>query len=241
MGAGVTGGGTLLAGVSLLTDWGLALAASIGAGVVLVLVLVVMRRVRSVMTLLILGLMFGYMTGALVSMLMHFTLTEKIRAYVSWTYGSFSGVTWSQLQIFVPIVLIGLALAFFMAKTLNALLLGETYARSMGLNIRRARFAIITGTALLAGTVTAFCGPIGFIGIAAPHICRGLFKTSDHRILVPASILTGGLGALIATLIAEVPGSDIVLPLNAVTALIGAPFVVWIILRRRDLRETFAG
>jgi iron complex transport system permease protein len=171
---------------------------------------------------------------------MYFSITERVQAYINWTFGSFGGVTWKQMPIFIPILLVGLAAAFALSKPLNALLLGEAYARSMGMNIRRARLAIIISTALLAGAVTAFCGPIGFLGIAIPHLCRSIFGTSDHRTLIPATILLGGIVALIADLIAQVPGSQIVLPLNAVTALLGAPVVIWVILRRRNLRNTFA-
>jgi cobalamin transport system permease protein len=185
-------------------------------------------------------LMFGYFTSAVVSMLLYFSIPERIQTYIQWTFGTFGGTTWNQLLIFAPLVIIGLIAAFAMSKTLNALLLGETYARSMGLNVQRARIAIISLTAILAGAVTAFCGPIGFIGIAVPHLCRTLLGTSDHRALIPATILMGGIVALLAALIAELPRSQIVLPLNAVTSLIGAPIVMWVILRRQNLNKTFA-
>ncbi len=142
------------------------------------------------------------------------------------------------MQVFAPAILIGLMIAFLLSKSLNALLLGETYARSMGMNVRRVRRWIIIGTALLAGAVTAFCGPIGFLGIAVPHLCRSLFNTSDHRILVPATILMGGIVAMIADILTQLPGTQLVLPLNAITALIGAPVVIWIILRSRGLKTT---
>ncbi len=228
---GFGSGTVLLAGVSSLSDWTLVAAASTGAGVVFAAVLMVARRVRGVMTLLILGLMFGYLTGSMVSLLMHFSLTERLRAYISWVNGSFSGVTVSQLTILVPVVATGLALALHSVKALNALLLGETYARSMGLDIRRARLSILSSAALLTGAVTAFCGPIGFVGLAVPHVCRGLLRTSDHRVLLPAVMLVGGAAALAAGLIAQVPGHDVVLPLNAVTALFGAPFVILVLMR----------
>jgi iron complex transport system permease protein len=235
-----TTGSILMAGIGLVGDFGLAVAAFLGAALILLLVMLVAARVQSVMTLLILGLMFGYATSALVSLLLYFSIVERIQAYINWTFGSFGGITWSQMSIFAPMVLVGLLSAFFLSKPLNALLLGESYARSMGLNIRRARLWIIITTALLAGGVTAFCGPIAFLGIAVPHLCRSLFGTSDHRILIPGVILLGGTVALVADLIAQMPGSQIILPLNAVTALIGAPVVIWIILRRRNLRNTFA-
>jgi iron complex transport system permease protein len=233
-------GATLLAGVGFLGDFGLAIAACLGAALVLALVLAVARRVEGVMTLLILGLMFGYATGALVSLLMYFSIAERIQAYINWTFGSFGGVTWSQMPIFAAAIALGLTIAGLLVKPLNALLLGEAYARSMGLNIRRARLWIIASTALLAGGVTAFCGPIGFLGFTVPHLCRSLLGTSDHRVLIPAAAMLGGTVALLADLIAQVPGSQIVLPLNAVTALLGAPVVVWVILRRRNLRAAFA-
>lgn len=235
--AGTTGS-VLLAGIGLLGDFGLAAASSLGAALVLVLVLFVARRVQSVVTLLILGLMFGYVTGAIVSLLIYFSIANRVQIYLSWTFGSFGGVTWGQMQVFVPVIVVGLAAALLLVKPLNALLLGETYARSLGLNVRRARVWIIASTALLAGAVTAFCGPVGFLGIAVPHVCRAIFGTSDHRALVPASILMGGMVALLADWVAQVPGSQVTLPLNAVTALIGAPVVIWVILRRRSLRSS---
>lgn len=236
-----TTGASMLAGLGLLGDFGLILAASLGAGAVLLLVLLIAGRVRSTLTLLILGVMFGYMTSSLVSILVHFSIADRIQTYVNWTFGSFGGVTWSQMGLFAGAMLGGQALAYALVKPLNALLLGEVYARSMGVNIRRVRLLLIVSAAVLAGGVTAFCGPIGFLGIAVPHLCRALLGTSDHRLLLPASTLLGGTLALIADLIAQVPGSQIVLPLNAITALIGAPVVVWVILRRHNLRETFVG
>ena len=235
-----TTGSMLLAGLGLSGDFGITLAAILGSGFALLLVIAVAARVQSVITLLVLGLMFGYATGALVSLLMYFSVAERIQMYINWTYGSFSGVSWRQMPIFIPVVIVGLLLTFLLSKPLNALLLGEAYARSMGLNVRRVRLAIISSTALLAGSVTAFCGPIGFLGLAVPHLCRALFGTSDHRILTPATLLLGGTLALVADLVAQMPGSQIVLPLNAVTALIGAPVVIWVILRRRSLRGSFS-
>lgn len=229
----------LLAGLNLLGDLSLAVAASLGSAAALGIVLLVARRVTSSVTLLIVGLMFGYAVSAVVSLLLYFSIAQRIQAYVNWTFGSFGGVTWDQMRVFAPVILAGLALAFLLSKSLNALLLGETYARSMGMNVPRARRLIILSTSLLAGVVTAFCGPIGFLGIAVPHICRSLFNTSDHRILVPASILMGGIVAVLADLVAQAPGTQIVLPLNAITALIGAPVVIWIILRGRGLKATF--
>jgi iron complex transport system permease protein len=226
-----------LAGFGLLGDLGLAAAASLGAGAVMLIVLMVTRRIASGITLLILGLLFSYMTSAVVSVLLYFSIPERIQAYINWTLGSFSSVTWDQLAILAPTIAAGLVVAFTMSKSLNALLLGEDYAWSMGIDIRRFRVAIIAASSLLAGTVTAFCGPIGFVGIAVPHLARGLFRTSDHRILIPATTLTGAIITLIASLIASLPGSNVVLPVNAVTAFVGAPVVIWVILKRQNMRE----
>ena len=238
---GLGGGTTLLAGISLAGDASLALSAIAGSGLVLLLVMSVARRVQSGMTLLILGLMFGYTTSALVSVLIYFSVVERIQAYISWTFGSFGGVTWRQLQVMAPAIVLGLAGGHLLMKPLNALLLGETYALSLGLNVRRVRLAIIGTSAVLAGVVTAFCGPIGFLGIAVPHLCRSLLHTSDHRLLLPAVSFMGATLALGADIVAGLPGSQLTLPLNAVTALLGAPVVIWVILRQRNLRQAFAG
>jgi iron complex transport system permease protein len=233
------GGAAFLTGLGLAGDMGIVAAASLGSGLVLLLVLLVSKKVQSVITLLILGMLFGYATNALVSVLIHFSVAEKIHAYISWTFGTFSGTTWSQLRVFIPIISGGLAATLFAGKTLNALLLGEEYARSMGLRIEHARIMLIVTTALLTGTVTAYCGPIAFLGVAVPHLCRSLFNTTDHRVLLPASIVVGGILALLADLISQLPGSQNLLPLNSVTALIGTPVIVWVILRKQNLRETF--
>ena len=238
---GLGGSTTLLAGISLAGDTSLALSAVLGSGLVLLLVMAVARRVQSGMTLLILGLMFGYTTSALVSVLIYFSVVERIQAYISWTFGSFGGVTWRQLQVMAPAILLGLAGGHLLMKPLNALLLGETYALSLGLNVRRVRLGIIGSSAVLAGVVTAFCGPIGFLGIAVPHLCRSLLHSSDHRLLLPAVSFMGATLALGADIVAGLPGSQLTLPLNAVTALVGAPVVIWVILRQRNLRQAFAG
>ncbi len=230
---GTTANG-LLAALGLFGNFGIIVAASLGSALVLFSVMAVAHRVNN-MTLLILGLLFGYATSALVSVLLFFTIAERIQVYIAWTFGSFSGVTWNQLQVLAPAVLTALTVAWFSAKPLNALLLGEAYARSLGLTVKRSRFLILTSASVLAGAITAFCGPIAFIGVAVPHLCRSLFNTSDHRVLVPGSIMMGAIVALTADLIAQLPGSQTVLPLNAVTALIGAPVVAWVILRRRNL------
>jgi iron complex transport system permease protein len=240
LGTGTVSQTALFAGLGFLGDVGLIIAAGLGASSVLVFVLLVSRRVQNVMTLLILGLLFGYATSAVVSILLHFSIAERIHLFISWTFGSFGGVSYKQLRVMVPVLCLALLISFLSVKPLNALLLGENYARSMGLSVRRARLLIIGSTALLAGSVTAFCGPIAFIGVAIPHLGRSLFNTSDHRVLMPAVILLGALTAVFADILSGLPGSQVVLPLNAVTSLIGAPVVAWIILSRRNLRRTFA-
>jgi iron complex transport system permease protein len=238
----LSGGVTLLATAGLGGAVSITLAAGAGAALVMGLVMVIARYVHSNMTLLIVGVMIGYATGAVVSILMYFSQPEQINTYIRWGFGSFSAVHWSTMRVFAPVLVAGLVLAFLLSKSLNALLLGEAYAHSMGLQVQRARLWIILSTALLAGTVTAFCGPVGFIGLAVPHLCRGLFNSVDHRLLVPACALLGATIALMADIIAGMPGNmEMTLPLNAVTALIGAPVVVWVILRQRNAHQTFAG
>ena len=232
-----TVGGTLLAGIGFGVDLSIAFAASAGAALTLFVVVFIARSVQGAMTLLIVGLMVGYLTSALVSLLLYFSIPEQIQAYVRWTFGSFGGVTWREMRILAPVTLAGLALAFSLSKSLNALLLGEGYARSMGLNVQRARTGIVVSTALLAGAVTAYCGPIGFVGIAVPHLARSLFNTSDHRILFPATTLLGAIVALTAALIAQMPGTQTILPLNPITAMLGAPVVIWVILRQRNIQR----
>ncbi len=232
-------GGQLLAGIGLVGDLSLALAASAGAAATIAIVLLVARRVQNSATLLILGLMIGQFTFAFVSLLLYFSIPERIQAYINWGFGSFGGVTWAQLPILAISVGAGLLLALALSKTLNALLLGETYARSMGLDIRRARLGIIGAAALLTGAVTAFCGPIAFIAIAVPHICRALLDTTEHLILIVGTALLGTCVALGAGLVAEWPAARLVLPINAVTALFGAPVVLWVIMRWRGAGKTF--
>jgi iron complex transport system permease protein len=185
-------------------------------------------------------LLFGYATNAVVSILIHFSIGERVQTYISWTFGGFGNNTWSKLKVLTPVMLFVLLISQLSRKPLNALLLGESYAKSMGMRVRETRTWIIVTTAVLTGAVTAFCGPIAFLGVAIPHLCRGLFNTSDHRTLLPATALVGSIVALVSDLVAQVPGASTVLPLNAVTSLIGAPVIAWVILRRRNLRQTVA-
>ena len=227
--------------LGLYGDLGLVVAASLGSALVLGLVLLVAQRVQSTLTLLILGLMFGYLTSALVSLLVYFSLPERIQVFSLWSAGSFGSVTWSQQWVFAPVIGGGLLVAHLLPKSLNALLLGDIYARSLGVNVVQTRRWIILCASLLAGTATAFCGPIGFLGVAVPHLCRTLFNTADHRVLVPTCMLLGGTIALLADVIAQLPGSQTVLPVNVVTSLFGVPVIIWMLLRQQQLRASFAG
>ena len=238
-----TGAGSTLSfitGMSAFGDLSLAIAASLGSGLVLGAVLIVSRRVQNTLTLLILGLMFGYLTNAIVSLLIYFSQPERVQAFSLWAAGSFGGVTWNQMRVFSPVILSGLLISYVMIKPLNALLLGDEYARSLGLNVRRARFWIILSASLLAGVSTAFCGPVWFVGVAVPHVARSLLNTADHRSLLPASMLMGASFALVADVIAQSPGSQYVLPLNVVMSLFGVPIILWVILRQKQLRQSFA-
>jgi iron complex transport system permease protein len=214
-------------------------AAIVGAALVLGLVLIVSSHIANPATVLILGLMFGYAVTAIVTVLVGASQPERLQQWAQWGFGSFSGVTWQRLQLFGPLILAGVLIASSTTKQLNALLLGENYARSMGLAVRRVRFLTMLGASILGAMVTAFCGPITFLGIAVPHVCRGLLGSSDHRVLVPAVVLLGAAVALIAQIVSLMPGGGVVLPLNAVTSLMGAPVVVAVLLRSR--RGAFAG
>lgn len=220
-------------------QWVLIAAASIGSASVLFLVLAVSFKVKDSVTLLIVGLMFGAGTGALVSILQYFSDAEQIQSFMIWTMGSLGKLSPENVPIFGGIVMVGLIISYITSKPMNGLLLGEKYAVSIGLNIQLIRLLVIISTALLAGVITAFSGPIAFIGIAVPHIARGLFNTSDHRILFPATILCGAILMLICDTIAQLPGSHTMLPINAVTSLFGAPVVIWIIIKGRSAGISF--
>jgi iron complex transport system permease protein len=223
------------AGVAQLAGAGLALvlASSLGSVLVMLLVLAVARRVENNLTLLIVGLMVGYLTSSLVMILMSFAQEGQLQRFIGWTFGSFAGVTWVQLRVLAPTLLAAMGLGLFQAKAMNALLLGEGYARSLGVAVGRARMGLVLTASLLAGGVTACCGPIGFVGIAVPHLARLFMRSTDHHLLIPTVLLVGAILALAADLVAQAPGSTLSLPLNAVTALMGAPFVLAVVLGRR--------
>jgi iron complex transport system permease protein len=213
--------------------WPLALIAWLGAFAVMLLVLYVSTKVTDIMTILILGILFTAATSAIVSILQYFSNESMLKAFIIWTLGSLGSVTWGQLSVLIPALLAGVLLALISIKNLNAFLLGENYARSLGVNIIRSRLIIFISTSLLAGTVTAFCGPIGFIGIAVPHIARVLFKTSNHGILIPGVILIGGVLMLFSDIVSQLPGMQTTLPINSVTALIGIPVIIWMIVKNK--------
>ena len=220
-------------------NWAIAVSSWIGAGLVMLLIMIISSKVKNIMTVLILGIMLSSGISAIVSIMQYFSNETMLKTYIVWTMGSLGNLTSSQLNVLVLSVMAGIFLCFFSVKMLNALIIGDEYSRSIGLNIRLSRIIIISGTSLLAGTVTAFCGPIGFIGVAVPHLARMLFKTSDHKILIPASILTGGIVMLISDIISQMPGSDNVLPINSITSLIGIPVVIWVLLRDQKRRDIF--
>lgn len=232
------GGVALTQGLSVSGHALVVIAASLGAGAVLAVILLFAQRL-DVMSLLILGLMASYAVGAVVSILMFFSMAERIQSFFNWSFGAFADVTWTQMRIFAPVLATALAATTFLAKPLDALLLGERYAESLGARVKPTRLFTLGLASIMAGTVTGFCGPIGFLGIAAPHLSRYLLRTSEHRALIPASILLGASLALGADLVAKAPGFDVALPLNAVTALIGAPIIVAALLQQRNLRRLF--
>lgn len=231
-------GSSLLSAVfsfGLVNDISLAIASSIGSFLVLLVVVVVAFRIKDTMALLIIGLMFGSITAAIVSVLSYFTDAEKLQQYIYWSFGSVGNLTWNQLVLLLIIVLIGIVLGIASIKSLNAYLLGENYARSLGVNLKKSRYMIIISAGLLAGGITAFAGPIAFIGLAVPHLTRQIFNTTDHRILVPAVLIYGAILMLICDTIAQLPSSTNVLPINAITSIVGAPVVIWLLVRKRKM------
>ncbi|WP_412560405.1 FecCD family ABC transporter permease [Winogradskyella sp. MIT101101] len=226
--------GSLFA-TALISKWSIVIAASLGSFLVLLAVLAVSNKVRDTMAILIIGLMFGSITAAVVSVLSYFSSAEQLQQYIFWGFGSLSNLSWDELLIFFGIYLVGLILSIASIKGLNSLLLGDNYAKSLGLNLKQSRLIIILATSLIAGTITAFAGPIAFIGLAIPHLTRQIFKTSNHKVLLPAVFLYGAIVMLICDSIAQIPGSDYTLPINAITALVGAPVVIWLLVRQRKM------
>ncbi|MFC0604165.1 FecCD family ABC transporter permease [Winogradskyella pulchriflava] len=226
--------GSLFA-TALISKWSIVIAASLGSFLVLLAVLAVSSKVRDTMAILIIGLMFGSITAAVVSVLSYFSTAEQLQQYIFWGFGSLGNLSWEELLIFFGIYTIGIILGIASIKSLNSLLLGDNYAKSLGLNLKQSRLIIIVATSLVAGTITAFAGPIAFIGLAIPHLTRQIFKTSNHKVLLPAVFLFGAIVMLICDSIAQVPTSDYTLPINAITALVGAPVVIWLLVRQRKM------
>ena len=214
------------------SGWSMIFAATAGAVIVLVSVVAISFKVRNVVSLLIVGIMFGTICGSVVTVLQNFSNPDTIKLFVTWTFGSLSAVTWEYMRILLPIILFGWTMAFVLQKRLDALLLGENYARALGIPIQQTRLLIVTVTGLLAGGITAFTGPIAFVGVAVPHIARGIFRTSSHKILLPSCLLLGALLLLICDIITQLP--TYTLPVNTVSALFGAPIIIWILIRKKE-------
>jgi len=232
LGAGMFGGA--LGGI-LLSSWSLIIASALGSFLVLLAVLSITFKVKDTMAILIIGLMFGSVTAAVVSVLSYFSDAEQLQQFIFWSFGSLGNVSWEGIILLSLCCFIGIVLSFISVKPLNALLLGENYAKSMGLNMKKTTLLIIFATSLLAGGITAFAGPIAFVGLAVPHLTRQYFKTSNHLILLPAVLISGAILMLLCDTVAQLPFSEYTLPINAITSLLGAPVVIWLIVRKRKL------
>ena len=226
-------GGIALSKLGVIGEVTITMSAIVGSLLIMALIAFVAQKVRGNVTLLIMGVMIGYIANAIIGVLKFFSAEEDIRAYVIWGLGSFSRVSGGQTSVFIILMLVLLPVSFFLIKTLNLLLLGDSYAKNLGLNIKRARLLVIGCSGVLVAVVTAYCGPVVFLGLAVPHICRGLFHTSNHAVILPASLLGGASLALLCNLIARMPGFEGALPVNSVTALVGAPVVMWVLFNKR--------
>ncbi|MDM8002885.1 MAG: iron ABC transporter permease [Bacteroidota bacterium] len=224
---------------SILAGWGLIIAAWAGAGAVMVIIMAVSARMRDIMTVLIVGLLLASAISAVVSLMQYFSNEAMLRTYVIWTMGNLGNVSYPQIRALAIATAAGLAIAFTMVKPLNAMLMGETFSRTVGVRMQRTRIILLASASILAGSVTAFCGPLAFIGVAVPHIARLLFGTTDHRILMPAAAITGAVLLLLSDLISVLPGGGHIIPVNTVTSLIGIPVVLWIILGKTGLGRRF--
>ena len=232
LGSSIFGG--ILATLAL-SSWAIAVASSLGAALVLFAVLLAANKVRNTMSILIIGLMFGTVTAAIISVLTFFSDAQQIQQYIFWSFGSLGNLSWSEVGVFSVIYVLGISGLLFVIKPLNALLLGENYAKSLGIHMAQSRNIILLITSLLTGVITAFAGPIAFIGLAVPHITKLIFKTSNHKVLVPAVGLLGAVILLLCDMIAQLPLSEFTLPINAVTSLFGAPVVIWLLVRKKKV------
>ena len=231
-------GGTLNMVNSLPMSGYLAIVVAAFAGACLILGIIIFfsTKVKSNVILLIIGIMVGYMASSLISILNYYASTDKVHAFVMWGMGDFSGVSSQQLPFFTTCSLVGLLLSILLIKPLNALLLGEMYAANLGIKVKRTRVLILLCTGILTATATAFCGPISFIGLAVPHIARLLLGSSNHKLLLPVTLLTGSCVALLCNIVMVLPGGNGILPLNAVTPLIGAPVIIYVIMNRKNIQ-----
>lgn len=224
----------ILMGIHLLPSvghWAVVVAALAGSSAVMFLVFMIAGQLRNMVSLLIIGIMLGSGIGAIIIILQSLSGKEELQRYVNWSYGTLGTVDWQKMQVFLPVILLGVCFSMFLYKPLNIMLLSENYAQSMGLNLRTNRLKLVIINSILVGSVTAFCGIIGFIGIAVPHICRQLFRTSAHQVLLPACVLVGAMLMLACDMLCQLPYTAHLLPINAVTALIGVPIIIWIILQ----------
>ncbi len=230
-------GTSLFGGLGFISSssFGIAIAASIGSLVIMSTVMIVANSVRNTMSILIIGLMFGSITSAVISILAYFSEPEQLQKFIFWGFGSLGNLSWNELSIFSSFYLLSMSLLAFILKPLNSLLIGESYAMSMGVNIRFVRNIMLLITSVLTGVITAFSGPIAFVGLAVPHIARLIFNTSNHTILLPASAILGAMLMLIADTFAQLPTSQYTLPINAITSLFGAPIVIWLLVRKKNL------
>ena len=228
-----------LASTGMVNSWGIILSACIGAMAVLLLISAVASRLQDIISVLIVGVMVGFLASSVISILQYFSSEETLKTYLLWSFGSVSTTTWRQLSLMLPIVGVGLFLSLLMPKQMNALNLGENYARSVGTNIRLVRRSLILITSLITGCITAFTGPIAFLGMAVPHFVRLLFRTADHRILIPATMLSGSLLLLVCDILTQAPGHQFVLPINAITSLLGAPVVILVVLGASNKHQIF--
>jgi iron complex transport system permease protein len=230
-------GSSLIGGISGLafSNFGMAIAASLGAFLVLSAVLIAANKVRNTMSILIIGLMFGSITSAIISVLSYFSSAEQLQQFIFWGFGSLGNLSWNELKIFGLIFIVGVSLLVFIIKPLNSLLLGENYAKSVGINIKFTRNITLIITSILTGVITAFSGPIAFVGLAVPHLTKLVFNTSNHKILIPAVAIVGAILMLVADTIAQLPTSEYTLPINAITSLFGAPIVIWLLVRKRKI------
>lgn len=217
------------------SPWSVAIAASIGCASVFMIMLAFARKLQDNVSLLIIGLMVGAGTSSIVSVLQYLSKAEEMQTYILWTFGSLGGLNWREIQVLSVILLVGSLIAVASTKSLNTWLLGDRYARSLGINIKRSRFYIILSASVLTGGVTAFCGPIAFVGLAVPHLVKLLVNTSNHKILIPAVLLGGATLLLLCDILSQLPGNTVILPINAITAMIGAPVVIWVILRNKRM------